>query len=107
TPAIDLSITKTAAPATGTVGVNETYTIVVKNNDAANDATGVTMTDTLPANATFVSASDGSGGTITRSGNVLTDAIGNLAHTATDTITIVVTPTTAGAITNTASVEAN
>jgi len=107
TPAIDLSITKTASPTTGTVGVNETYTIVVKNNDSTNDATGVSMTDVLPANATYVSASDGNGGTITQSGNTLSDAIGNLARTATDTITVVVTPTASGTIINTASVEGN
>jgi len=103
--AIDLSITKTASPTTGTAGVNETYTIVVKNDDTSNNATGVSMTDVLPANATYVSATDGNGGTVTQSGNMLSDAIGNLAHTATDTITVVVTPTAAGLMTNTASVE--
>ncbi|HUY32894.1 MAG TPA: ice-binding family protein [Pirellulales bacterium] len=108
TPAIDLSITKTAAPTTGTVGVNETYTIVVKNNDTTNNATGVSMTDTLPANTTFVSAKDTtSGATLTPTGGLLTDAIGNLAANGTDTITVVVTPTAAGTITNTANVEGN
>jgi len=102
--AIDLSIATSAAPATGAVGTNETYTITVKNNDAASDATGVTMTDVFPANATFVSATDGNGGTITHNGNILTDAIGGLAHGATDTITVVVTPTAGGTITDTATV---
>ena len=103
--AIDLSITKTAAPTVGTVGTNETYTIVVTNNDATNNATGVTMIDTLPANTTFVSANDGnSGATLTPTGGTLTDAIGNLAHGATDTITVVVTPTAAGTIINMAGV---
>jgi len=106
TPSIDLAITNTASLATGVVGTNETYTIKVKNNDATNAATGVVMTDVLPAGVTFVSAVDTtSGATLTPSGGVLTDDIASLAAGATETITVVVTPTVPGVVINTASVE--
>ena len=49
----DLSVTKTA-PATGTAGSNITYSITL-NNTGPSDAASVSMTDTIPANTTFVS----------------------------------------------------
>lgn len=53
TRSADVSVTKTA-PSSTTAGSNLTYTIAVTNN-GPSDATTVTMTDTLPANTTFVS----------------------------------------------------
>ncbi|HEY2796429.1 MAG TPA: PKD domain-containing protein, partial [Thermoanaerobaculia bacterium] len=47
-----------SAPATVLAGSNLTYTLRY-GNTAAVDATGVTITDTLPAGTTFVSASNG------------------------------------------------
>ncbi|HVX14579.1 MAG TPA: DUF4214 domain-containing protein [Pirellulales bacterium] len=102
---IDLSVTKTAGTNPAIVNQPEVYTIVVTNNSTTAGATGVTMADTLPANATFVSATDGtSGGSLTPSGGVLIDSIGSLAAGATDTITVTVTPTATGTLVNTASV---
>jgi hypothetical protein len=61
------------------------------------------LTDTLPADVAFVSASTG----CTPAGNTVTCNIGNLANGASTTVTITVTPTKAGTITNTASVRGN
>ncbi len=52
-----LTISKTAPPSV-VLGSNLTYTLTY-GNTAAVDATGVTITDTLPAGTTFVSASNG------------------------------------------------
>ncbi len=64
---IDLQLVKSDGVATATPGDTLTYTLVVTNvgNTAA---TGVVLTDTLPANTTFVSASNGGtlgGGVVT------------------------------------------
>ena len=50
----DLAVTK-SAPATVTAGTNFNYTITVTNNGPSN-ATGVTVSDTLPSSVAFVSA---------------------------------------------------
>ena len=68
-----LSIYKTG-PAAVNVGGNIVYTITYENKGSA-DATGVVISDTLPANVTFVSASDNG----KLSGGVVTWNIGNLA----------------------------
>lgn len=100
-PAADLSVTKSDSPDPVNVGDNLTYTITVTNN-GPNNATGITVTDTLPAAVTFVSASAG----CTHSAGTVTCTIANLAAGANTSVTITVTPQ-AGAvpsITNTVSV---
>ena len=65
-PAADLAITKTADP-TVPAGGQLTYKLHVENH-GPSDATGVTVTDPLPAGTAFVSASEGcaaAGGTVT------------------------------------------
>ncbi len=103
--ASDLSVTKSASPDPATVGSPLTYTVVGTNN-GPDGATGVTVTDTLPAEVTFGTATwtGASNGTCSHAGGIVTCAIGSLANAASVTITIVVTPTAAGSITNTASV---
>ena len=54
----DLSISKTASTASADPGGAVTYTLTV-TNAGPDDATGVTVKDTLPAGVTFASASDG------------------------------------------------
>ena len=54
----DLSVTKVASDDPATAGTNITYTLMVTNNGPSN-ATGVVLTDTLPANTGFVSSPDG------------------------------------------------
>jgi uncharacterized repeat protein (TIGR01451 family) len=100
-PTADLALTKTDSADPVDIGVNFSYTIQVTNN-GPDDATNVTVTDTLPATVTFVSASPGCAET---SGTV-TCNIGNLAASASASVQIDVTPTVAGTITNNASVTA-
>jgi len=103
-PSADLSITKSDSPDPVTVGNNLTYTITVKNNGPSG-ATGVTITDSLPATVTFVSATP-SQGTCTGTATV-TCGLGSLTNGSSATVTIVVTPTQAGSLSNTATVAGN
>jgi len=79
-----------------------TYTITVRNQ-GVGDATGVTVTDTLPADVSFVSASAG----CNHSGGTVTCGLGNLAAGASSEVTISVIINKIGLLTNTASVRAN
>jgi uncharacterized repeat protein (TIGR01451 family)/CSLREA domain-containing protein len=98
----DLALSGTA-PSSVTLGNNVTYTLTV-TNDGTAAATGVTLTDTLPAGVKFVSATGG----VTPGEGVLTFNLGNLAaHATAPTVTIIVTPTAAGTLHNTASVAGN
>jgi uncharacterized repeat protein (TIGR01451 family) len=103
-PTIDLQITKTAAPASVTVGSQVTWTLTVKNNGPSN-ATGVTVADPIPAGFAFVSATS-TQGTCT-GGAMLNCQIGAMANGATVTITLVTTATAAGSVLNTATVVGN
>ena len=99
----NLRITKTDSPDPVTVGQTLTYTIEVSNL-GPDAATGVVVTDRLPANVDFVSAQS-TNGTCDRNGRVVTCEVGNLAGTGSEaTITIRVKPRRAGTITNTAEV---
>jgi uncharacterized repeat protein (TIGR01451 family) len=102
-PTADLSVTKTDSPDPVTVGKPLTYTVTVTNN-GPNDATAVTMSDTLPSGVTFVSATPSQGscsGTST-----ISCSLGTLAKGASTAVTLVVTPTVAGTLSNTARVSA-
>ena len=90
TASADVSIVKSGPP-TVTAGGSVTYTFAVANA-GPSDAANLTVTDTLPAGVTFVSASGG-GWTCTNSGNVsVTCTRPTLAAGATaPTITVVVT----------------
>jgi uncharacterized repeat protein (TIGR01451 family) len=87
TPSADLSITKTADPVDPAVGDAVAYTIEI-SNAGPSDATGVSMSDDLPAGVTFVSAPgcNEAGGVVT-----CAPAGGTLANGATATFTINVT----------------
>lgn len=97
----DLSISMTDSP--DPVGNRKqlTYTVVVTNNGPIN-ATTVTVTDTLVANTTFVSATP-SQGTCTGTTNI-SCSLGTINNGNTATITIVVKPTATGIRQNTAVV---
>jgi uncharacterized repeat protein (TIGR01451 family) len=62
---VDLSVQKTAAPNPIFVSQNVTYTMVAKNNSTVVGATGVVITDSLPASMKFVSATTSQGSLIT------------------------------------------
>ncbi len=102
----DLAVSASASSASVLVSQNLTYTISVVNN-GPEPATGVTLTDTLPAGVTLVSATYGQGNAAIGTGSV-TLAVPTLAYGASATLTLVVT-VTAGAgstITDAASVTA-
>jgi uncharacterized repeat protein (TIGR01451 family) len=103
-PSADLAISKSGSPDPVTVGNPLTYTITVTNNGPST-ATGVTTSDTLPVGLTLVSAT-ASQGSCSGTATIICN-LGVLSKGASATITIVVTPTQAGGISNTASVTAN
>lgn len=108
-PAADLAITKADSPDPVVTGTDLTYTLTVTNKgpDAAVD---VTVTDTLPAETTFVSCSATGGGVCGGAGNNRTVTFATLASGATETVTLVATVCCSVAdgapINNTASVSA-
>jgi uncharacterized repeat protein (TIGR01451 family) len=100
---IDLAITKTGSPATQPLNTSSqiTWTMVVTNH-GPSAATGVTVSDPMPAGNTYVSSTT-TQGTCT-GGATLNCDIGDMAVGATVTITLVTTPSTPGTQTNTAVV---
>jgi uncharacterized repeat protein (TIGR01451 family) len=88
-----------SGPTTATAGKTGTYTITVTNNGPL-DATTVKLTDMLPSNATFTSASSG----CSFSTPYVTCSLGTLATNASITITINVTWTTDGSVYDAAAV---
>src|SRR5437764_12461468 len=99
---VDLAITKSGSPATQDLGQgNITWTMVVTNNGPST-ATGVKVSDPMPAGNTYVSSTT-SRGTCT-GGAILNCDIGTMAAGETVTITLVTTPSTSGTQTNTAVV---
>jgi uncharacterized repeat protein (TIGR01451 family) len=93
---LDLAVTKGDFPDPVDPGDTITYTIDVVNN-GPSAASGVVLTDTLPAGAAFSAASPACGETA----GVVTCTLGNLAHGASRLITVVVTaPMTAGIVNN-------
>ncbi len=97
----DLSLTKSDSPDPVLVGANLTYTLTV-SNAGPSAATGVTLSDPLPVGVTLLSATP-SQGTCTS----VSCSLGSLANGASATVIIVVTPTTVGSFSNTATVSAN
>jgi uncharacterized repeat protein (TIGR01451 family) len=112
-PGADLSITKSGSPSPVVSGDQLTYTLTVMNNGPQN-ATSVTVSDPLPNGIHFVSVAS-SQGSCTRStttkpapkGGRVNCNLGDLANGTSTSITIVVTTTTPGTLTNTATVSGN
>jgi uncharacterized protein len=91
-------------------GQNETYTVVVKNFNTPLNATGVVLTDTLPASLTFVSATTSQGSLVTPpvgSTGTVTANLGTIAPGATATVTVTAKTTSAGTVTNSATASSN
>ena len=104
-PAADLSLTKSDSPDPVLAGQLLTYSLSVANAGPSS-ATGVTVTDTLPAGVTFDSATP-SQGTCSETSGTVTCALGTIADGEGATVEINVTPETAGEITNEASVSSD
>lgn len=100
----DLAVTVSHSPDPVRVGSNLTYTINVTNN-GPDPATNVTVTDSLPPEVTFLSAT-ASQGACSGSGTIGC-ALGNLPNGTSATVTFVVNPTVEGPLSNTASVKGN
>jgi uncharacterized repeat protein (TIGR01451 family) len=101
-PTADLSVAKSDSADPVSKGAALTYSIVVTNNGPGS-ATGVQLTDTLPANVQFVSVTS-SAGSCSQTGSIVTCNLGDLNNGASVPVTIIVIPKKAGTITNTAQV---
>ncbi|MFH6995383.1 Ig-like domain-containing protein, partial [Flavobacterium sp. FlaQc-48] len=94
----DLQISKGVDKTNPNIGDNVVFTLTAKNN-GANDATGVKVTDVLPAGYTFVSAATVSGTWTSPTWN-----IGNLTTGVTVTLTITAKVNATGPYLNTATI---
>lgn len=102
----DLAITQTDSPDPVNVTSPMSYVLSV-NNNGPDDATGVTVVDTLPAGVAFQSAS-ATQGSCTQLGSIVTCTLGNMPASASATVNIALSaPFTVGTINNSATVSAD
>jgi uncharacterized repeat protein (TIGR01451 family) len=94
----DIAVAKSVDNPTPNVGATITYTVTASNN-GPNDATGVEITDNLPAGTTFVSATPSQG---TYASGVW--SAGSLANGTSATLAISATVDAPGSIVNTATI---
>jgi uncharacterized repeat protein (TIGR01451 family) len=103
--AADMAIDKTVDTQTGQIGQPITYTLTITNY-GPDEATGVTVVDTLPPAVAFVSAG-ASQGSCSETGGTVTCSLGTMVNQAVATVAIVVTPVEAGQVVNAAQVSAD
>ncbi len=104
--AADLSITKTTS-STFTVGANASYTLTARNNGPQSAAGTITVSDTLPAGLTYVSATGTGWACSNASGTVTCTRAGPVTSGTTlpaITLTVAVGAAAAPSVTNTATV---
>jgi len=99
-PAADLSVVKSDSPDPVSKGTALTYSIVVTNNGPGS-AANVQLTDALPANVQFSSATS-TAGSCGQTGSTVGCNLGSMSNGASVTVTIIVTPKKTGTLTNTA-----
>ena len=102
-PAADLSVVKSDSPDPVSKGADLTYSMVVTNNGPSS-AANVHLTDTLPADVEFVSAT-ATAGSCAQTENIVACSLGDLSNGSSITVTIVVTAKKEGTLTNTARVD--
>ena len=100
-PVADVAVSAAVTPRSATVGDTLTYTFTVVNA-GPDPATGVTLTDALPAALTFLSAAASQGGTPAQAGGTVTAHLGTLAPRAAATVTLVARAAAAGTVADTA-----
>ena len=100
----DLVINHSDSPDPGPAGGIFTYTLRIDNN-GPNGATGVTLTDTIPAGSTFVDVST-TAGSCSEAGGIVNCSLGNIPFNTNQTVTIRVRLPSAGVWTNTATASA-
>ena len=101
----DLAVVKSDSPDPVNAGETLTYTLTV-DNFGPSAASGVTVTDMLPASLAFDTATP-SQGTCSEAAGTVTCTLGDLDVGSTATITITGTPTTTGTIVNQVNVTSN
>jgi uncharacterized repeat protein (TIGR01451 family) len=103
-PQADLALSLADAPDPVAPGNTLTYSIQATNL-GPSDSSGMTVSDTLPAALTFVSATPG----CTVAGSTVTCALGGVAPNVAQTITVdaIVNPGTIGSFTSSATVSGN
>ncbi len=97
----DVAVTLTDAPDPVAVGGTLTYTATVANT-GPHAATDVVLTDPIPSGATLVSTTASQGSCA--SGATVTCSLGAITSGASATVTVTVSPTATGQLTNTVSV---
>jgi uncharacterized repeat protein (TIGR01451 family) len=102
----DLSITGSVSPASATVGGNLTYTLTIANYGPRN-ASGVIVTDILPAGVVFVSATASHGGGVSQTQGTITVNLNGLAENDKASVSIVVIPTDVSTLINIVRVTAD
>jgi uncharacterized repeat protein (TIGR01451 family) len=100
-PRADIAVGIVDSPDPVVVGQNLTYTITVSNNGPQGPV-GVTMSDTFPASVNFVSVIPSQGSCSGGPGGIFCD-LGSFPVFSSATVTLVVTPTVAGPLSNTAN----
>src|SRR6266550_4777786 len=106
TAVADLSVLATDAPDPIHLGQTLTYTLRVANNGPSS-ATGVTVSNTLPKNAGFGSATSSQGAcTVKPTKQQVSCSLGTVPTGGNATVTITVKPTAKGTIVDTATVSA-
>lgn len=101
----DLSVTKVDLADPVQTGQDVTYSVVV-TNDGPSNATGVVLTDVLPASLVLVSATTTQGAGCTGTATLTCD-LGTIPNGSAATVTVVATATAPGTVTNTATVTGN
>jgi uncharacterized repeat protein (TIGR01451 family) len=102
-PPADLAISQiTSSPSPVTAGSNLVYKIVV-TNFSRSTFTGVTLTNKVPAGASFVSAT-ASQGSCSQTAGVVTCALGTVTNNAGVTVTLTVVPSQIGTVTESAGI---
>ena len=99
----DVGVTKVADNPAPLVGDDVTFTVTVTNS-GPSPATGVVVTDALPAGLTFVSATPSQGTYADATGAWTIGTLSETGPAATATLTIVATVTAPGALVNTATI---
>jgi len=99
-PVADLGLAQAVAPDPVVVGFSLTNTVVITNRGPGTALSAV-LTEPLPPGVGFIAASSSSTvGTITGNNGAVTCALGDLASNASATVTIVLTNSTIGLMTN-------